>query len=122
MGHSSRRTFDHGGVPEGGGEEASSRSQSIAPAASDFSSAPAAGSAACCALFSVGSGAGAVVLGGDGGGTGRAGCTSLSYSGAPAGSEASQTATAGGDRKSTRLNSIHVAISYAVFCLKKKKT
>src|SRR5437660_2186811 len=25
-----------------------------------------------------------------------------------------------GDRKSTRLNSIHVAISYAVFCLKKK--
>src|SRR5207253_9950512 len=31
--------------------------------------------------------------------------------------------TAGGglDRKSTRLNSSHVAISYAVFCLKKKK-
>src|SRR5207253_10840090 len=29
---------------------------------------------------------------------------------------------AGGlDRKSTRLNSSHVAISYAVFCLKKKK-
>src|SRR5690625_4344144 len=27
----------------------------------------------------------------------------------------------GGDRKSTRLNSSHVAISYAVFCLKKKK-
>src|SRR5690625_3434423 len=26
----------------------------------------------------------------------------------------------GGDRKSTRLNSSHVAISYAVFCLKKK--
>src|SRR5437870_8100542 len=25
------------------------------------------------------------------------------------------------DRKSTRLNSSHVAISYAVFCLKKKK-
>src|SRR5690625_5767635 len=25
-----------------------------------------------------------------------------------------------GDRKSTRLNSSHVAISYAVFCLKKK--
>src|SRR5690349_24134541 len=25
-----------------------------------------------------------------------------------------------GDRKSTRLNSIHVEISYAVFCLKKK--
>src|SRR5690625_5715219 len=27
---------------------------------------------------------------------------------------------AGRDRKSTRLNSSHVAISYAVFCLKKK--
>src|SRR5690625_6859076 len=29
--------------------------------------------------------------------------------------------TAAADRKSTRLNSSHVAISYAVFCLKKKK-
>src|SRR5699024_12853208 len=29
---------------------------------------------------------------------------------------------AGRDRKSTRLNSSHVSISYAVFCLKKKKT
>src|SRR5699024_12406619 len=28
---------------------------------------------------------------------------------------------AGRDRKSTRLNSSHVSISYAVFCLKKKK-
>src|SRR5699024_12762248 len=28
---------------------------------------------------------------------------------------------AGPDRKSTRLNSSHVSISYAVFCLKKKK-
>src|SRR5215469_620913 len=28
----------------------------------------------------------------------------------------------GRDRKSTRLNSSHVEISYAVFCLKKKKT
>src|SRR5437660_7701989 len=27
-----------------------------------------------------------------------------------------------GDRKSTRLNSSHVAISYAVFCLKKKNS
>src|SRR5207253_11087125 len=30
-------------------------------------------------------------------------------------------ASSTGDRKSTRLNSSHVAISYAVFCLKKKK-
>src|SRR3990170_7096262 len=29
--------------------------------------------------------------------------------------------TASGDRKSTRLNSSHQIISYAVFCLKKKK-
>src|SRR3712207_7372494 len=31
-------------------------------------------------------------------------------------------AGAGQDRKSTRLNSSHANISYAVFCLKKKKT
>src|SRR5207249_8315609 len=31
------------------------------------------------------------------------------------------TRGAPGDRKSTRLNSSHVSISYAVFCLKKKK-
>src|SRR3712207_7752788 len=30
-------------------------------------------------------------------------------------------ATVAGDRKSTRLNSSHANISYAVFCLKKKK-
>src|SRR3712207_7056794 len=30
--------------------------------------------------------------------------------------------SAGADRKSTRLNSSHANISYAVFCLKKKKT
>src|SRR5258707_7013209 len=30
-------------------------------------------------------------------------------------------ATKNGDRKSTRLNSSHANISYAVFCLKKKK-
>src|SRR5207253_7931471 len=33
----------------------------------------------------------------------------------------SQPILASSDRKSTRLNSSHVAISYAVFCLKKKK-
>src|SRR2546422_8300835 len=32
-----------------------------------------------------------------------------------------QRAFPGGDRKSTRLNSSHGYISYAVFCLKKKK-
>src|SRR6266496_4866755 len=32
------------------------------------------------------------------------------------------TGTSDLDRKSTRLNSSHVEISYAVFCLKKKKT
>src|SRR3712207_7749628 len=31
-------------------------------------------------------------------------------------------ANSGSDRKSTRLNSSHANISYAVFCLKKKKT
>src|SRR2546430_7532757 len=39
------------------------------------------------------------------------------------GPEAARTqAGAGRDRKSTRLNSSHSQISYAVFCLKKKKT
>src|SRR5690349_23241446 len=32
-----------------------------------------------------------------------------------------EASAAKGDRKSTRLNSSHVEISYAVFCLKKKK-
>src|SRR5204862_2805881 len=36
----------------------------------------------------------------------------------PAGGRAARR---GSDRKSTRLNSSHVEISYAVFCLKKKK-
>src|SRR5690554_7304089 len=36
--------------------------------------------------------------------------------------ETSFTKKSDTDRKSTRLNSSHVRISYAVFCLKKKKT
>src|SRR5439155_10499230 len=41
----------------------------------------------------------------------------------PAGRRESRpTRTSSRDRKSTRLNSSHVAISYAVFCLKKKTT
>src|SRR5256885_7497671 len=45
----------------------------------------------------------------------------------PQGEEAAHQRTADllarfeGDRKSTRLNSSHLVISYAVFCLKKKK-
>src|SRR5437764_10334241 len=37
------------------------------------------------------------------------------------GSIANEAGLAGRDRKSTRLNSSHRCISYAVFCLKKKK-
>src|SRR5690349_24254020 len=37
------------------------------------------------------------------------------------GAIANEPAEPGPDRKSTRLNSSHVEISYAVFCLKKKK-
>src|SRR5690349_23223665 len=37
------------------------------------------------------------------------------------GAEQLNTTGAHSDRKSTRLNSSHVEISYAVFCLKKKK-
>src|SRR2546430_11683128 len=39
----------------------------------------------------------------------------------PAGTRACAPARGTGDRKSTRLNSSHSQISYAVFCLKKKK-
>src|SRR5690349_22401619 len=39
----------------------------------------------------------------------------------PATNKLAQTVVDGEDRKSTRLNSSHVEISYAVFCLKKKK-
>src|SRR5256885_6470162 len=38
------------------------------------------------------------------------------------GQEEAPTEKVNGDRKSTRLNSSHLVISYAVFCLKKKKT
>src|SRR5690349_23278247 len=39
----------------------------------------------------------------------------------PPGDDADPGCAAERDRKSTRLNSSHVEISYAVFCLKKKK-
>src|SRR3712207_6893847 len=38
-----------------------------------------------------------------------------------AGAESAVLHSRGGDRKSTRLNSSHANISYAVFCLKKKQ-
>src|SRR3712207_8953516 len=50
--------------------------------------------------------------------SGNAGISSAAYA-ARAGIEA--TVVAPEDRKSTRLNSSHANISYAVFCLKKKK-
>src|SRR5262245_64667723 len=44
----------------------------------------------------------------------------LSFLGAPVWA-AADTGQSTADRKSTRLNSSHLGISYAVFCLKKKK-
>src|SRR5258705_7485596 len=41
--------------------------------------------------------------------------------GMPAGNDQVHGERGFGDRKSTRLNSSHLGISYAVFCLKKKK-
>src|SRR5437773_8562735 len=41
--------------------------------------------------------------------------------GGPAARHPHRDAAARADRKSTRLNSSHITISYAVFCLKKKK-
>src|SRR2546426_4588780 len=43
------------------------------------------------------------------------------HPGLPAVAPAVTRSLARGDRKSTRLNSSHLVISYAVFCLKKKK-
>src|SRR5437773_9730475 len=42
--------------------------------------------------------------------------------GEPVHQEPLRRSVGGRDRKSTRLNSSHITISYAVFCLKKKKT
>src|SRR5437588_9063719 len=42
--------------------------------------------------------------------------------GARAGREGRHRRADAGDRKSTRLNSSHTVISYAVFCLKKKRS
>src|SRR5437763_4593650 len=48
-------------------------------------------------------------------------CARLRRAGSQTADGARAVAEAGGDRKSTRLNSSHRCISYAVFCLKKKK-
>src|SRR5690606_40587047 len=55
-----------------------------------------------------------------GGGAGHAGAGLDHAGGADLWALARHGLRAGGDRKSTRLNSSHVKISYAVFCLKKK--
>src|SRR5258708_19063342 len=49
-------------------------------------------------------------------------CSHTHFGGADRSSSGSRYALALIDRKSTRLNSSHQIISYAVFCLKKKKT
>src|SRR5580700_12054142 len=48
-------------------------------------------------------------------------CTGCTCTGSLMRSSRRRTARSAPDRKSTRLNSSHVEISYAVFCLKKKK-
>src|SRR5437867_5162068 len=50
------------------------------------------------------------------------GASDLMLSGNPLVSMSRKVAPPSVDRKSTRLNSSHRTISYAVFCLKKKKT
>src|SRR5256885_13263202 len=56
-----------------------------------------------------------------GGGAHRAGSGRQGYRHARRTVPAQQPRDFGIDRKSTRLNSSHLVISYAVFCLKKKK-
>src|SRR5437773_7225549 len=54
---------------------------------------------------------------------GRVGTRGFAASlGPPEASQDARSGTRPRDRKSTRLNSSHITISYAVFCLKKKKT
>src|SRR5262245_65165389 len=57
------------------------------------------------------------------GGTGLAGTAPVAGGdpGNPGAGEPGAPGGCTGDRKSTRLNSSHLGISYAVFCLKKKK-
>src|SRR5256885_12133610 len=57
---------------------------------------------------------------GDGGRVARCGVASLGAD--PAGVHVVSLEPRVADRESTRLNSSHLVISYAVFCLKKKKT
>src|SRR5438445_2551880 len=64
--------------------------------------------------------ASAIVLGGGGGGTGCASKNDGSENPPPFGSGSPGISMSRPDRKSTRLNSSHANISYAVFCLKKK--
>src|SRR5256885_15791898 len=52
---------------------------------------------------------------------GRSGACSLPSTVPPSLMPNTSTRIEEGDRKSTRLNSSHLVISYAVFCLKKKK-
>src|SRR5256885_7118893 len=49
-------------------------------------------------------------------------CARRGHAAVPPGQCRHAAAAGPGDRKSTRLNSSHLVISYAVFCLKKKKT
>src|SRR5207245_8154285 len=51
----------------------------------------------------------------------RVGAVSGGAAGRRRGTQEGSAAEGGADRKSTRLNSSHGSISYAVFCLKKKK-
>src|SRR5438045_4788997 len=52
---------------------------------------------------------------------GRTNATITFHTGANGARQLACAVCAGVDRKSTRLNSSHLGISYAVFCLKKKK-
>src|SRR3712207_8710516 len=68
----------------------------------------------------------AAPVGSSGAGAGAAGARAITREASHGRVEAAAAvevgAPAGEDRKSTRLNSSHANISYAVFCLKKKKT
>src|SRR3712207_9360167 len=65
--------------------------------------------------------AGTDIGGGQGGAANRCARAPGSWAAAGAGSSRRASRSPGGGRKSTRLNSSHAHISYAVFCFEKKK-
>src|SRR5688572_28641207 len=103
-----------GGAPTAPGSNVATGSSGISAASDGGSLAVNTGGAAGSAMNVGGAAGSAMNVGGAAGSAGNVG-------GAAGSAMVSSSGAGGEDRKSTRLNSSHSQISYAVFCLKKKK-